>query len=132
MAIFKRIAQTIHPLLYVEHASNQANTTDVYYAGEKVQAKAASKPHKGKGKYEFSLRHGHEGNKRPYATEDNLAFTFVVTTCETSCYLVPAKSAVEHELVGEKAKTSLLLPHPEECPPNDPFAEFIMRLPPSQ
>ena len=45
---------------------------------------------------------------------------------------MPAKFAVEHELVGEKAKASLLLPDPEKCTPNDPFAEFIVKLPPSQ
>ena len=64
----------------------------------------------------------------------------MVTTCETSCYLVPAKcehrfagtAAVEHELVGEKAKTAISLPDPEKCPDDDPFAEFIMRMPPSQ
>jgi hypothetical protein len=131
MAIFKRIAEKIHPLLYVEHANNQANTTDVYYAGEKVQAKAASKLYS-KDKYQFHLHHGREGNRRPYATEDNLAFAFVVTTCETSCYLVPAKFAVEHELVGEKAKATIRLPDPAKCPPDHDFAEFIMRMPPSQ
>ena len=56
----------------------------------------------------------------------------MVTTCKTSCYLVPAESAVELGLVGEKAKTVICLPHPEYCPPNDPFYKFIQRLPPSQ
>jgi len=56
----------------------------------------------------------------------------VVTTCPTSCYLVPAKFAVEHELVGEKAKTKIRLPHPEECPADDTFFKFIKKLPPSQ
>jgi len=130
MAIFKHIVQTLYPHRLTRPADKQASTTDVYYAGQKVQAKAASKLFQGK--YKFGLRHGHQGNKRPYATEDNLAFSFVVTTCKTSCYLVPAKFAVEHELVGKTAQTAICLPHPEECPPNDPFYQFIQRLPPSQ
>ena len=56
----------------------------------------------------------------------------MVTTCKTSCYLVPAESAVKLGLVGEKAQACLRLPHPEKCPANDDFFKFIMRLPPSQ
>ena len=56
----------------------------------------------------------------------------MVTTCKTSCYLVPAESAVKLGLVGEKAKTTISLPDPAKCPPNDPFYKLIQRLPPSQ
>jgi len=118
MAIFKHVVQTRYPHRFTRPADKQASTTDVYYAGQKVQAKATSKPRTVKGKYEFHLRHGHAGNTRPYATEDNRSL--LLRGHDVQDELLPRAGGVRGEarqIVGEKAKTTISLPHPEKGPP---------------
>jgi hypothetical protein len=98
------------------------STGESTFRGQKAQVKAASKSRPSKS-YRFRLHHGNATHRRPY--KPDIAFIFVVTTCTDRFYLVSAEKAKELKLVGEGARGSIRLPHPNRCYPNHPYYPYL-------
>ena len=76
-----------------------------------------------------------QAKPKPKVSHAHATHRFFLSWCRlllSSCYFVPKKSAVELGLVGEKAKASLYLPHPEECSADHDFFPFLLSRKPSQ